>query len=584
MLELKRHFSRSIGRPGAPLHFAAHSHHPWPDVTFAAQQQAWLDAAELLDRKWEKIFAEVIPEAQRHVAGHLKLPDPTSIVFGPNTHSFLLRILSSLDAVSGVNVISTDGEFHSFTRQMDRLVEADLVNLVRVPVEPFATFKERFIAELKTREDWDLVWLSHVFFNSGFVLPHNDLIEFCAAVPASRNVCRDRRLSRLHGDPGRAFGHGWARVLRCRRLQICDGRRGRLFLHCPPGYGERPRDTGWYAEFGALGGARGDEVAFGNDGSRFAGATFDPRPLSLQRCDGLARWPGLECRRHGRLLCRSAETVREQARRFERRYFGERSDRARCRRLRAISHLAHAGRGTLRSRTGAGRHHGRSPRRPLAHRLRHLSGSGRRRSLGCGVAYDRLDARRGRASGGRRRHHRCLQDRKAAARRWPRPGARWCRRGRGSWTSARCQVHSGASVQGGAHRSANSRRRSLVPTYKVRGRGRECGRDACRRRVRDVAADDDRRLPATNFAQRADHATPEIAAALCATTGVSPVQADGLPMHQVSLRRLFAIVDLRRCCAATAPRWCDRSARFRRVQVRAPGATSPRRNAAHGQR
>ena len=76
METLKSHFSRSVGGRGAPLHFAAHSHHPWPDVTFAAQQQCWLDAAELLDRKWDKVFGEVIPAAQRHVARRLSLSHP----------------------------------------------------------------------------------------------------------------------------------------------------------------------------------------------------------------------------------------------------------------------------------------------------------------------------------------------------------------------------------------------------------------------------------------------------------------------------------------------------------------------------
>ena len=32
---------------------------------------------------------------------------------------------------------------------------------------------------------------------------------------------------------------------------------GTCFLHCPPGYGARPRDTGWYAGFSALESGRG---------------------------------------------------------------------------------------------------------------------------------------------------------------------------------------------------------------------------------------------------------------------------------------------------------------------------------------
>jgi kynureninase len=288
MLDLKRHFSRSIGRPGAPLHFAAHSHHPWPDVTFAAQQQAWLDAAQLLDRKWDMIYGEVIPKAQRHVAQQLGLPDPTSVVFGPNTHGFLLRILSCVSAVSGINVLSTDGEFHSFTRQMDRLVEADLVNLVRVPVEPFATFKDRFIVELRRRNDWDVVWLSHVFFNSGWVLAHDDLIDILNAIPAPETIATIDGYHAFMAIPLDLSGIGARAFYVAGGYKYAMAGEGACFLHCPPGYGERPRDTGWYAEFGALGAARDSEVAFGRDGSRFAGATFDPS--GLYRLNAVMDW------------------------------------------------------------------------------------------------------------------------------------------------------------------------------------------------------------------------------------------------------------------------------------------------------
>ena len=50
-------------RAAAPerLHFAAHSHHPWPDVAHQAHEQAWTDAMELADDKWEKVFDEVLP-------------------------------------------------------------------------------------------------------------------------------------------------------------------------------------------------------------------------------------------------------------------------------------------------------------------------------------------------------------------------------------------------------------------------------------------------------------------------------------------------------------------------------------------
>ncbi len=289
MRELKPGFAKSVGRPGAPLHFAAHSHHPWPDVTFAAQQEYWLNAATLLDRKWDMIFGEVMPKAQAHVAKHLALPDPSTIVFAPNTHTLLVRLLSATHGLPKHNVLSTDAEFHSFTRQMARLEEDELVNIVRVPVEPHATFKDRFIAEMRRADnDWDVVWLSQVFYNSGFALSVRDLEEIAAAVAWSGTF--------LVVDGYHAFMALPLDLapLAERIFYIAGGYKyamageGVCFMHCPPGYGERPRDTGWYAEFGALEAARVGRIAYGLDASRFAGATFDPS--GLYRLNAVMDW------------------------------------------------------------------------------------------------------------------------------------------------------------------------------------------------------------------------------------------------------------------------------------------------------
>ena len=67
-MSYKEHFRRFLEAAPGRLHFAAHSHHLWPDVTFEAQARCWLDAARLADRKWDLIFAEVYPGAQRRVA------------------------------------------------------------------------------------------------------------------------------------------------------------------------------------------------------------------------------------------------------------------------------------------------------------------------------------------------------------------------------------------------------------------------------------------------------------------------------------------------------------------------------------
>ena len=72
-MSFKRLFSRALAAAPGRLHFAAHSHHLWPDASFDGHMQAWTDGIELADTKWDKVFSEVIPEAQAHVCGELGL-------------------------------------------------------------------------------------------------------------------------------------------------------------------------------------------------------------------------------------------------------------------------------------------------------------------------------------------------------------------------------------------------------------------------------------------------------------------------------------------------------------------------------
>src|SRR5829696_6481551 len=58
-LDLSRAFARFREADPDRLHFSAHSHHFWPDVTRKAQLAAWDDAARFADDKWECILGEV---------------------------------------------------------------------------------------------------------------------------------------------------------------------------------------------------------------------------------------------------------------------------------------------------------------------------------------------------------------------------------------------------------------------------------------------------------------------------------------------------------------------------------------------
>ncbi|MBL8918860.1 MAG: aminotransferase class V-fold PLP-dependent enzyme [Myxococcaceae bacterium] len=277
----KAHFRRFLDAAPERLHFAAHSHHPWPDVSFDAHQQAWLDAAKHVDDKWDVIFGEVIPEAQRHIARELGLSDPSSLVFAPNTHELVLRVLSCLP--ERPRVVTSDAEFHSFERQTRRLEEEGLVHVTRVPAEPFATFSQR-LAHAAAEQQAQLVFVSHVFFNSGRVL--SDLDALVADLPADAMVVLD-------GYHGFCAVPTSLRTVEARCFYLAGGYKyamageGVCFLHVPPS-AWRPRNTGWFAAFGALQERQRDRVPYARGSGAFWGATFDPS--GLYRLNAVMRW------------------------------------------------------------------------------------------------------------------------------------------------------------------------------------------------------------------------------------------------------------------------------------------------------
>jgi selenocysteine lyase/cysteine desulfurase len=275
-LSYKRYFSRFLEADRDRLHFAAHSHHLWPDVSFDAQQRAWLDAAKEADGKWDGILGEVLPKAQSHIARLLNLSDPAQVAFAPNTHELVVRLLSCLEEKSPVRILTTDAEFHSFHRQSRRWEEAGVASVERVTAEPFASFPSRFADRVRAAE-YDLVYLSQVFFDSGYVVKSLD--DIVAAVPSESTYVV---IDGYHGFMALPTD---LRAIETRAFYLAGGYKyamtgeGACFTHCPPGYGTRPVDTGWYAGFDDLTGEQGEEVGYASDGKRFFGATFDATAL-----------------------------------------------------------------------------------------------------------------------------------------------------------------------------------------------------------------------------------------------------------------------------------------------------------------
>ena len=100
------------------LLLTGHSHQAWPDRGFEGQKAAWLDAARHVDDKWEQAFIR----ADRVQSGFAALMDDGDgdLALGANTHELVVRLLSALPLASRPRLVTTDGEFHSIRRQLDR--------------------------------------------------------------------------------------------------------------------------------------------------------------------------------------------------------------------------------------------------------------------------------------------------------------------------------------------------------------------------------------------------------------------------------------------------------------------------------
>lgn len=301
----KQHFRHTLALQADRLHFAAHSHHLWPDVARAAHLQAFDEAADLADLKWDRIFGEVLPTAQAHLARQLGCSRGERFAIAPNVHDLLLRLISCIEGDRPPRVLSTGSEFHSFTRQMARWSETDRgPSWTQVPTEPFETLPERFASALAAGP-FDLVYASQVFFDSGYEF--REVFELLQAAHPDALICVDG----YHGYGALTTDLG---PFEDRLFYAAGGYKyamsgeGVCFLHCPDGIAERPVDTGWFAGFGALEAGQGEQVSYGPAGARFLGATFDPTPL--YRFNAVQGWLlelGLDAQRlHARSLALQA--------------------------------------------------------------------------------------------------------------------------------------------------------------------------------------------------------------------------------------------------------------------------------------
>lgn len=268
-MSLAPHYSRF--RVSERLLLTGHSHQAWPDVGFEAHQQAWLDAAELVDEKWSKA-AEVAARVQRGFARLLGDPD-ADMTLAQNTHELVTRWLSALPLGRRPRLLTTDGEFHSIRRQLDRLAETAL-EVVKVRARPVDSLAERLAALVDDRTAGVVV--SSVLFETAEIVPGLAVIAAsCARYGAELMVDAYHHIDVVPFDVHalgleRAFivGGGY---------KYCQMGEGNCFLRVPAGCELRPVLTGWFSEFAELAARQTPgEVPYGTGAARFAGSTYDP--------------------------------------------------------------------------------------------------------------------------------------------------------------------------------------------------------------------------------------------------------------------------------------------------------------------
>ncbi|HKJ34862.1 MAG TPA: hypothetical protein VKA34_23770 [Balneolales bacterium] len=252
------------------LLFTGHSHQAWPDIAFEGLKEAFLTAADEVDKKWTSAFkkTEIMRRYLRNFyddpMGHYSLSQ--------STHDLIIRWLSSFDLKSNPRIVITDSEFYSIDRQMKRL-EEEGIEIVRVPALPLDGFAERF--EKAISDHTAAAMISHIYFNSSLI--NNEISE-------AAKVCRKQGVPLLiddyHGTNVVPFSIREQEMEDCYFLiggyKYLQWGEGNCFLRYPADCSLRPVITGWFSAFETLSQPQNDRVEYPSVENRFWGATYDP--------------------------------------------------------------------------------------------------------------------------------------------------------------------------------------------------------------------------------------------------------------------------------------------------------------------
>lgn len=269
---LKHHYHYFLSGHKDKIHMACHSHHFWPDIAREAQLEYFDIAAKKSDQKWEYFFSEIIPENQKLISKHLNFSRPKDISFASNTHELLTKIISHYFRQDKIKILTSKSEFHSLTRQLKSFETWNKFEIIWLDNE-----SEHFSSELQntlSNNEFDLIFLSHVFFNSGKILSEKEIKNVISLKKNALFI-----LDGYHSYCALPFDlkpYEDDLYYMAGAYKYAQAGEGMCFITLPKNCNLRPVLTGWMAEFGNLEQVNSNkDIPFSADGFKLWGSTLD---------------------------------------------------------------------------------------------------------------------------------------------------------------------------------------------------------------------------------------------------------------------------------------------------------------------
>jgi len=249
-----------------------HSHQACPDCSLAGQTEAWMQAAQNIEARWEDALEKSF--AVREGFAQLIDCEPERIALAGSVHDLVVRFLSALPITpKRCKIITTDGEHPSINRQLYRAQESGY-DVITVAVEPADSIVARIQQQIDDRTL--AVCLSAVFFETGQVAFELDtLMPVCQRFGAqlfvdAYQIVNVMPFSLRDSNLESAFVVGGG-------TKYCQLGDGVAFMHVPEFCNLRPWVTGWFGTFDALSdNPAAVPIVYGDNHQRFDGSSFDP--------------------------------------------------------------------------------------------------------------------------------------------------------------------------------------------------------------------------------------------------------------------------------------------------------------------